>query len=452
MSREISRRDSPTKDPILKHSFSELSTSLKNATMKGIPPTPMASKSASPEYPEYPWLPNAHRDHQAEVMSEQQGGSDTCPQPRKSSHPENGTPDTPTTRDSLQRSYKRQASQDDHELHHVPRASRRAQQANETLGSAIESTLPTVQAVLDESADDERDDDRESDDDHESDKDCGSESKVVDPLCTAVTECVANSGDHRKVVSHIFGRNKTCTSQIPSECWIFYCRKHYQRHRFRAKHTGWKGTQFDIIMRQLARLETWGGVIDWEVALRKKEREALAIENRRALLNHTRPVYRESFLEPYLGRAKSYHDVYQLLQLIQNEITTTGATELPGFELLPNIDKKIYPPLKAKKKSKKPEGDAHASKSKNLKKRNRAATADATADAKSLPKRRRLILASDMTDNATAPRAATEPSSPACPAVLGFHFPNQPSLPVRPAHTKDPESTDGSQYYDLTDE
>lgn len=318
----------------------------------------------------------------------------------------------------------------------------------------MESIPQATEDLPAESADDERDDDLESED--EADQD---ETEVVDPLCTAIAECVANSGDHRKVVSHIFGRNKICTSQIPSECWIFYCRKHYQRHRFRAKETGWKRTQFDIIKRQLARLDTWGGVIDWEIALRKKEREELAIANRHALLNNTQPTYRESFLEPYLGSGKSFQEVNQVLQAIETETMTTNAKDLPGFELLPNIDKNLHPANKATRSPQKPKADAHVAKSTTITKRKRAVSASAklpTADAKLASKRRRLVQASS--DAATtSPLEDTDTSSPAPSTILGFRSVNPAhQLPIRPARhnskAKELKSAEDSHFADISEE
>ena len=53
--------------------------------------------------------------------------------------------------------------------------------------------------------------------------------------------CPANSGDHREVVSHIFGRNKACPRELPNDLWIYWCRKHYQRLKYRAEDSeGWK--------------------------------------------------------------------------------------------------------------------------------------------------------------------------------------------------------------------
>ena len=69
------------------------------------------------------------------------------------------------------------------------------------------------------------------------------------PICQAEEEpCQLKSDTLRKVVSHIFGRNKTCTRQIPDNVWVQYCRKHYQRLRYR-------DAQFPLTQNRLARAQ-----------------------------------------------------------------------------------------------------------------------------------------------------------------------------------------------------
>jgi hypothetical protein len=83
--------------------------------------------------------------------------------------------------------------------------------------------------------------------------------------------CGENTGNEnpRKVVSHIFGRNKICTVFIPDECWVWWCRKHYQRCRY---HTdNWALKQIEILYENLDKIEGWGGVESFTLALRKRE-------------------------------------------------------------------------------------------------------------------------------------------------------------------------------------
>lgn len=207
-------------------------------------------------------------------------------------------------------------------------------------------------------------------------------------LCQYTANCNTGSRDYRKVISHIFGRNKKCTTQIPDSCWIVYCRKHYQRTRYRTSKAEVKtyfNIQFDNLARQLTRMERWGGVRSWTIALRKKERgkshlvsftrhtlmpclltDLLDNEDRKlakmqasgatvdnATVTRTHQC-RERFLLPYLGEDQTFADVRRLVTAIQREVENTSATELPGFELLPDIDPQLYPPIGLRKTEDKP--------------------------------------------------------------------------------------------------
>ncbi|KAJ5566193.1 hypothetical protein N7535_007831 [Penicillium sp. DV-2018c] len=74
---------------------------------------------------------------------------------------------------------------------------------------------------------------------------------------------------YRKVVSHVFGRNKAVTKLFPLSVWVHYCRKHYQRARYRADQ--WPFTQCDLLVESLDRMERWNGVLHFELILRRRE-------------------------------------------------------------------------------------------------------------------------------------------------------------------------------------
>ncbi|KAL1953914.1 hypothetical protein VTO42DRAFT_2036 [Malbranchea cinnamomea] len=81
--------------------------------------------------------------------------------------------------------------------------------------------------------------------------------------------CSTESTHFRKVISHIFGRNKKCTIGIPDYVWIYYCRKHYQRARYR---TGeWPFRQCDLAMDTIRNMREWGGVESFDLQLRRRE-------------------------------------------------------------------------------------------------------------------------------------------------------------------------------------
>ncbi|KAL9027515.1 MAG: hypothetical protein Q9196_003975 [Gyalolechia fulgens] len=170
---------------------------------------------------------------------------------------------------------------------------------------------------------------------------------TVDPVCAGEADgpCTLGSGDHRKVVSHVFGRNKRCTHQIPDDCWIKYCRKHYQRQKYRCP-SDWFETQLLLIDGQIDKMEAWGGITSWTIAIRKKEREMLDHENS-YFAQHGRlpdgPHCRERFLLPYLGSNKTFADIRNLIDVINQECDNTKKLTLPSFELLPVIDERRNP-------------------------------------------------------------------------------------------------------------
>jgi hypothetical protein len=105
----------------------------------------------------------------------------------------------------------------------------------------------------------------------------------TDVSCMFVTAC--NTGSQlRKAISHILGRNKLCTRQIPKEIWVHFCRKHYQRSRYRNPKE-YSKLQCDLVQKQIRRIHDWsrnnaacgrpGIVIDWELTIRKREQKRL---------------------------------------------------------------------------------------------------------------------------------------------------------------------------------
>lgn len=92
----------------------------------------------------------------------------------------------------------------------------------------------------------------------------------------------------RKVVSHVFGRNKAVTKIFPAKVWVHYCRKHYQRARYRADQ--WPFTQCDLLMESLHRMEEWDGVADFELTLRRREKIRVAETGDSKLAKKEAPV------------------------------------------------------------------------------------------------------------------------------------------------------------------
>ena len=169
-----------------------------------------------------------------------------------------------------------------------------------------------------------------------------------DEKCVAVPTCLANSGDHRKVVSHIFGRNKSCTRDLPDNLWIYWCRKHYQRLKYRAEDSeSWHTRQLGLVRTQLQTFEIWGQVRSWNIELRKAEKDAIAKEDKKGVryTNYISTCW-ERFLVPCLGVNKTYAQVRQVLDLIERKFNEPEYCDrekkfktFPGVEFLPNVTK-----------------------------------------------------------------------------------------------------------------
>ncbi|KAI9805670.1 MAG: hypothetical protein M1833_005163 [Piccolia ochrophora] len=179
------------------------------------------------------------------------------------------------------------------------------------------------------------------------------------PRCSYTDNCTTGS-PLRKVVSHIFGRNKLCTRQIPKGVWVHYCRKHYQRSRYRNP-KGFALLQCDLVRKQVDRLQHWGGVRDWIVKVRKREEMRLNKENAQlAAGRHGQDdgsgdgddlydrydasgvsgqggsVGSSRWLVRSTGPGKTTSEVLEILDRIEQEIAETGSN-FPDVEILPNV-------------------------------------------------------------------------------------------------------------------
>ncbi|MCJ1293811.1 hypothetical protein MMC34_005367 [Xylographa carneopallida] len=208
----------------------------------------------------------------------------------------------------------------------------------------------TRHAARDSSSEEQLDDDYASDD---SEKD-RSRNKLnykswndvpMEFRCTFVEGCILDSPD-RKVISHLFGRNKKCTRAIPEDVWAPFCRRHYQRTRYRnVKNFG--GVQLDLVRRTVENLQNWGGVSHFELILRKRAMQAIKRDERhhreeknlrtsttRCSLNQDKALRPETWLVPHLGKGKSFEDILKVVDLIEEHMTDKNC-KLPEFEILP---------------------------------------------------------------------------------------------------------------------
>lgn len=187
----------------------------------------------------------------------------------------------------------------------------------------------------------------------------------VNPFCEAHSnDCRTGCFAMRKIIAHIFGRNKACTSQIPDHCWVKWCRKHYQRLRHRMLEQGWIFLQINCLKTQLSRMEKWGEVQNFTIVLQQKFQEELkrnnpaqAPEDEAGLGNSpdtTKSKYNYAkeytiaspnrFLYPYLGVQKSFNDVYAVINAIEKAANEGRIVLLPPLQFLPLIDATLHPP------------------------------------------------------------------------------------------------------------
>ncbi|KAI9813246.1 MAG: hypothetical protein M1827_004188 [Pycnora praestabilis] len=142
----------------------------------------------------------------------------------------------------------------------------------------------------------------------------------------------------RKVVSHIFGRNKLSTRQIPEGVWVYYCRKHYQRAKYRNP-KGFAKRQVDLVRKQIDRIELWGGIMEWHVKVRKREEIRMNKKNTDLAAGRIVQDPKARFdmeLLRHLGEQKQTGEVKRLLDYIYHLIDTDQSF-FPDVEILPNI-------------------------------------------------------------------------------------------------------------------
>ncbi|KAJ5153435.1 uncharacterized protein N7482_009913 [Penicillium canariense] len=153
--------------------------------------------------------------------------------------------------------------------------------------------------------------------------------------------CMTPSPDgmhFRKVVSHVFGRNKASTKLFPPRVWVHYCRKHYQRARYRANQ--WPFTQCDLLLESLRRMEVWGGVASFELILRRREvLRADGTNDKSASTASSGPLQNgrkhptaivapvPRWLRQEVGRGKSFDAIRHLIERIREHMASLRQNE-----------------------------------------------------------------------------------------------------------------------------
>ncbi|KAK4121416.1 hypothetical protein N657DRAFT_128738 [Parathielavia appendiculata] len=171
----------------------------------------------------------------------------------------------------------------------------------------------------------------------------------------------------RKSMSHIFGRNKNCTRSIPEHVWMWVCRKHYQRARYRNTHE-FNKKLIRMVELQILRLEAWsnynkdrglhqeGVVVDWTLEVRRREKIRLQ-ENRKRKSRSDEdddeeddgnesedlsPLATDGILVPQwllneTGSGKSTAEIQEIVARICRELDSMTLLAFPDIEILPNI-------------------------------------------------------------------------------------------------------------------
>jgi hypothetical protein len=192
--------------------------------------------------------------------------------------------------------------------------------------------------------------------------DAGSLSQAI--ACMYIPNCDTGS-QLRKAISHIFGRNKMCTRLIPQHIWVHYCRKHYQRSRYRNPKEYAK-LQCDLVQKQIRAIREWsqanekkgapGIVQDWGLAVRKREQKRLDDLTAGGRKRTASAAFDQgsddedggrgvpvpatavpSWLLDLCGKGYSTDEILGIFSRLHTEILNDEMPCFPDIEILPNI-------------------------------------------------------------------------------------------------------------------
>jgi hypothetical protein len=182
------------------------------------------------------------------------------------------------------------------------------------------------------------------------------------------TENCDTGAQLRKAISHFFGRNKSCTLKIPPHVWVHYCRKHYQRIRYRnAKDYGL--IQIDLVRTQVEMLQEWSRrnqesgqgryIKDWALTLRKREQQRLEAAHGpgAALADASSSI--PQWVYDSLGAGHTSEQILGMVDRFRTELVDKSLEDIPEIEFLPDIvggeeetrDKNTKPRKQAKRKA-----------------------------------------------------------------------------------------------------
>ncbi|RGP74409.1 hypothetical protein FSPOR_1418 [Fusarium sporotrichioides] len=160
-------------------------------------------------------------------------------------------------------------------------------------------------------------------------------------ICMAVENCTTGSVP-RKVISHLFGRNKVCTRRIPERVWVCMCRKHYQRIRYRTG-ADFSVTQIGMVYEQIVRMIFWSrglenpngtnqegiAIRSWTFSIRRREVKRMADTNGRDLVPR--------WIMQSLGEGKTHDEILDVVERLHHEIQQGTLKDVPPVEFLPEV-------------------------------------------------------------------------------------------------------------------
>ena len=163
--------------------------------------------------------------------------------------------------------------------------------------------------------------------------------------CLFVEDC--NTGSAlRKAISHFFGRNKSCTKRIPSHIWVYYCRKHYQRIRYRNADT-YPHNQMDLILLQLRRLQAWDArcrregssqrIEYWTLCLRKREKNRQTTDADSSDDESADIAVPPEWLKARVDGRFTTPQIIEIAERLRSEVKNGTLPGIPEIEFLPEI-------------------------------------------------------------------------------------------------------------------
>ncbi|KAL5624777.1 hypothetical protein BROUX41_004837 [Berkeleyomyces rouxiae] len=179
--------------------------------------------------------------------------------------------------------------------------------------------------------------------------------------CMYVDDCKTGS-TLRKAISHIFGRNKLCTRLVPDSVWVHFCRKHYQRSRYRSA-GDYSKLQIVLVQTQIQRVQRWsddnlnsgrpGELTHWSLCIRKREakrlEKAAGRKGNSSIPSSDDELDDQSgegnpkgtevphWLISHCGNKYNSEEILGIITRLQQDMENGKISQFPDIEILPSI-------------------------------------------------------------------------------------------------------------------